>query len=626
MKLVYSELKKLLPNLNKPAEKVADDLTLIGHLSEGVKESNGEKIIKLEIAKDRGDCLGYYGLAKDLNILYDLKLEIPQVKLPQPVTDQKPKITVSAKREVYRLMSLKIDKITNKPSPKWLKDFLNYHEINSINTLVDLTNYIMLVYGIPCHAFDAQKVTNRLEWKIADQPDEITTLDGTKIDIPAGALVIADPTGAASLSTIGGRRTAIDLKTKETIVEMAVYNPQRVRLDSKNMGIITDASIRLEKSLDTELIPQAFKHLILLILENCGGEIFTQTLDFYPEKPTPPTINYNPQNPSAFAGINIPEKFGIGILKKLDCQVEKESNEYQIIPPTLRKDLNLEEDLIEDVIRFYGYDKIPTDEPISSEKLPDITPKILCLVNAVKNILVNLGYDEIRSWPIVRKENQHRPNYLPENSEPIYTENNVNSEYPLLRMSLASSLYLQTIQSRKLKIPDRKIFEVGKIYYQKNKNFFENYSVSFYQPDFDKLNSDSKKLLSLLGVENYEYSVEKLNNKKFIEINLEDLLKEIDKIPEIKLENPQKQTGKAVELNEQIVNLDANVILDEKIEPEKLIKKYKDKINPQHLWKLEIVDIFETKDNKFKYTFRAYYYNLSASKAKKIHLNAFDLK
>ncbi len=625
MKLIYSQLKKLLPNLDKQAKKVAADLTLIGHFSQGINQVGGGQVIDLEIAKNRGDALSYYGLARDLAVLYDIELKLSEINLPEPTKNKKPEIKISAEKDVYRLMALKIENLSNKPSPEWLKDFLNCHEINSINTLVDLTNYVMLIYGIPCHAFDAEKVSNQLEWRVGSQKDKITTLDGTRIDIPAGALVIADPAGAASLSIIGGQRTAIDLNTRETIVEMAIYDPARVRLDAKNMNIVTDASVRLEKDLDTELIPPAFNYLISLILSNCGGEIATETMDYYFKKPAPAMIKYDPEKPSAFAGIKVPEKFGLETLKKLNCEVKKTNDNYQVVPPTLRKDLNLEEDLIEEIIRFYGYDKIPTDQPISDKKLPDITPKILYLIKSVKNILVNLGYDEIRSWPIVREKHYHQPNYLPENAEPIYTENNVNSEYPLLRMSLASSLYLQIVQAKKLKLPDQQFFEAGKVYYQKENNYLENYAVGFYQPDFDRLESDAKKLVAKLGAENYQYSIEKIKNKKFIEINLDKLVEIISQVPETSLKSPNAQTGKAIELTGQIIDLDANVILDKKVSPEKLIKKYQQKISPEHLWKLEIIDIYQTKNNQYKYTFRAYYYNLSAAKAKDIHLKTFNL-
>jgi phenylalanyl-tRNA synthetase beta chain len=624
MKVIYSELKKLLPDLNYPAKKIADDLTLIGHLSEGVDKTDGEEVINLEIAKDRGDALSYLGLAKDLSVFYNLNLNNQKGKEPTVNSKQLPGIKITAKKSVHRLMSLKITNIENKTSPDWLKNFLQLHEINPINVLVDLTNYVMLIYGIPCHAFDAQKVSNQLEWKIAETKEKITTLDGTEIDIPTGSLVITDPEGTASLSTIGGQRTSIDLNTTETIIEMAIYNPTRVRLDSKNMGIITEASIRLEKELDTELIPTAFNYLIQLILDNCGGKIASETFDFYPKKPETPSIEFYPEKPAEFAGVNIPEKFSLGTLKKLDCQVSQSGTTYQVIPPTLRKDLCLKEDLIEEVIRFYGYNKIPADQPISSDKLPDITPKILYLIQAVKNTLVNFGYDEIRSWPIIRESNLHKPNYLPKDAKPIYTENNVNSEYPLLRMSLASSLNLQTIQSKKLKLPDRQFFEIGKIYYQLNRKYLENYSVSLYHPNDKLLKKDTEKLLNKLNGEG-DYSVEKINGKTFVEINLDKLVSALSEIPEISLDTPQVQTSSAVELTRQIIDLDANVIIDHKINPQKLINKYQQKIPSDHLWKLEITDIYRTDDKKFKYTIRAYYYNITAAKAKEIHKTAFEL-
>jgi len=624
MKLIYSELKRLLPGLNYPAEKIADDLTLIGHLSEGVDKENGEEVINLEIAKDRGDALSYMGLAKDLSIFYNLNLNTQKVKLPTVNNKPAPGISITAKKAVDRLMSLKIIGIKNKTSPNWLKKVLRLHEINPINALVDLTNYVMLIYGVPCHAFDAQKVSNQLEWKIAEAKGKITTLDGTKIDIPIGSLVINDPKGAASLSTIGGQRTAIDLNTTETIIEMAIYNPTRVRLDSKNMGIITEASIRLEKELDTELIPTAFNHLIQLILKHCNGKIVTQTYDYYPERPKLPSIEFHPEKPAEFAGIDIPKKFSLSILTSLDCKVDQSGTSCQVIPPSVRKDLCLEEDLIEEVIRFYGYNKIPVDQPISSEKISDITPKILYLLQTIKNILVNLGYDEIRSWPIIRENNLHKPSYLPKNAQPIYTENNVNSEYPLLRMSLTSSLYLQTIQSKKFKLPDRQFFEIGKIYYQLNGKYLEKYSVSLYRPNNKSLKNDVEKLFNKLNREG-DYSVEKINAKTFIEINLDKLVGVLSEIPEFSLDSPQVQTSGAVELTSQIINLDANVILDKKTAPEKLINIYQQKIPNDSLWKLEITDIYQTDDKKFKYTFRAYYYNITASKAKQIHLKAFKL-
>ncbi len=627
MKVIYSYLKKLLPDLDKPIEKIADDLSLIGHMSEGIETVGGEQVINLEIRQNRGDCLGYYGLAKELAVLYNLEVQLPETKLPKPKSGELPPITISAEEKVKRIMSLKINKLKNKHSPSWLKEFLAIHDINSINTLVDLTNYVMLFYGLPCHAFDAQKVSSELEWKITNQKEQIITLDRTKIEIPKNSFIISDNKGAASLPIIGGKRTAIDLKTKETIIEMAIYDPLKIRLDAKKMNIQTDAKIRLEKDLDTNLLPIAFKHLTRLILKECGGEIVTKVFDYYPNHKEPPKIKLNINQVNKFAGIDIPDKFGLKILKNLGCKIKKEDKgNYWITPPTLRKDINLKEDLIEEIIRFYGYNKIPTDQPISSKRLPDITPKVIYLNQAVKNILANMGYDEIRSWPIIKEKHLHRSKILPSNAQPVRTENSVNENYPLLRMSLASSLFLQDIQYKKYKLPDRKFFEIGKIYYQENNSYHEVYSVAFYQPDHKELIKNAKKLLKKLGLKKRGYQVEEIENKKIIEMNLTDLAQELKNIPKVKLNQPEKQTEQAIELTQQIISLDANVFLDDEIAPEKLIRDYIQKINSTNLWKLTIIDIYETQKGEYKYTFRAYYYNLSAQQAKQIHSAVFHSK
>ncbi len=626
MKLIYSHLKRFLPSLNEPIEKIGNDLSLIGHMSEGIENISGEKVISLEIRQNRGDCFGYYGLAKELAVLYDLNLKTPKIKLPQAKEKTSVPIDISAEKEVDRIMSVKINNLKNQPSPAWLKKFLAIHDINPINTLVDLTNYIMLVYGIPCHAFDADKISGGLVWEITDKTDKIITLDGTKIDIPENSFVISDDKGAASLPAIGGKRTAIDLDTQKTIIEMAVYNPEKVRLDAKQMNIQTDAKIRLEKGLDPNLISLAFKHLIQLVLKECGGEIITKVKDYYPDPKEPAKIKLNISNASAYAGIKIPDEFGLQTLKKLGCKIKKNKKEYLVSPPTLRKDLSLEEDLIEEIIRFYGYDKISTDRPISSKELGDITPKVIYLKQTIKNILANMGYDEIRSWPIIQEKNIHQSPAIPKNAAPVYTQNNVNSNYPLLRMSLASSLYLQTKQYSKYKLPDLKFFEIGKIYYKHKNNYQEPYSAGFYQPDQEKLINDAENLFKKLGINQADYQIEEIKNKKFIEINLNKIVNKLETIPEIKLVKPKKQTQQAIELTKQIINLDANVILNQKLEPEKLLKKYLNKIENKYLWKLSIVDIYKTKANQYKYTFRAYYYNLSAKKAKEIHLKTFQLE
>jgi len=259
MKIIFSHLKTWLPNLSVDAKTLRDDLTLIGHFASGYEEIDGEIILDLEIRQNRADCLGYYGIARDLAVFYKISLVLPQINTinysntPVPITISSP--------DVHRIQATSISDIKNSPSPDWLVRFLKLHDINSINTLVDLTNYIMLEWGIPCHAFDKVKAS-KLIWENNTKYPEFISLDGTKIKLQPQNLVISDGKEVLSLSFIGGQNSGIRLATTDSILEMAIYNRLRVRNDSRSLKTITEASIRLDKELDTETIPLAFSHLI----------------------------------------------------------------------------------------------------------------------------------------------------------------------------------------------------------------------------------------------------------------------------------------------------------------------------------------------------------------------------
>jgi len=563
MKLIYSELIKLLPELKVEPKQLANDLAMIGHLVASLEKINDEYVFDLEIRQNRADCLGYYGLARDLSVLYNIELKLPNTSI-QTTADYLLPINIIS-TDVKRIQAIKISDVKVAPSPDWLVNFLSLHDINSINNLVDITNYAMLIYGIPCHAFDTAKTTDNLTWENNTQYKQFTTLDGTVLNLKDN-LIISNQQECLSLGFIGGKNSGIENSTTSTILEMAVYNPSRIRSDSRSLKTITEASIRLDKFLDTETISQAFSFLVTNVLELCKGNIDSQLYELYPQKTEILPIPFDPTKPSLYAGIDIPTDFANSVLSRLGVINGK--------PPSIRKDLIIEEDLIEEVIRFYGYDKIPTNEPISSQQLPDITPKVLYLIEQLKDKLTADGYDEVRSWPLVQK---------PLTKEAIYTQNSINSEYPVLRESMIQSLQNQLEQYQRYKLPNPKFFEIGKIYHQVDGKYIENYALGTY------------------------------DGNKFSETILDQQL-EIDSY------TSSAQNNSAIELTSQIITLDANVTINEKIDPIDLIKKYSILIDSNILWSIEITDIFEN-----KYTFRVCYYNCDDKTAKKIHLDTFNL-
>lgn len=546
MKIVFSQLKQFLPDLKVDAKTIANDLTWIGHFCDGFEEKNGEQIISLEIRSNRGDCLGYLGLVRELSILYDIDLIIPKFNLKFGINTLPIKIE---SKDVKRVKAIKIENITVADSDIKIRNFLALHEINSINNIVDFTNYIMLLYGIPCHAFDADKSTDNLIWKNTTSDTPFTTLDSTKLMLHPKTLVISNNIKPLCLSFIGGKDSGVTTNTKNIILEMAIYNNIRVGIDSRKLKTITEASIRLDKELDTDLIDTAFNHLINLIDSSEKSEIF----DYYPEPVKPKNITLN-IDPSEIAGISIPKDFIEKIISQIDINH--------------RTDIESEIDLIEEVIRFYGFQKIPSNEPIKSNILDDITPQILKNIETLKTDLVKKGFSEVRTMPLTNKKY--------ENS--IATQNSINSEIPYLRTNLTDSLKEQIDIYNRFKIPLTPIFEIGKIFYLENHKYIEKYSLCTFDGEFK-------------------------------EIIIDDSKKEHQSLPDTFFN--------AYEITSQIICLDANLVSDKS--EEELIEFYKKEIG-DILWNISVIDHYQD-----KYTFRVWYFNCDSTLAKSIHLKTFNL-
>jgi phenylalanyl-tRNA synthetase beta chain len=600
MKLIYSELLKFLPDLSVKPQILRDDLTMIGHFTNYFEEVDGEIVFDLDIKVNRGDCLGYYGLARDLSVFYNLPLAL-ESNFPSQKSDYSLPITVTTDK-VKRIMAIKISGLKNSSSPDWLQKFVKLHGTNSVNTLVDLTNYIMFLYGIPVHAFDTKLSTDQLVWEINSRFTEFISLDKTKLSLSKDILMVNNQHKALSLSFWGGDACAISNETSETIVEIAVYDRTTVRQNSRQLKSVTESGTRLEKDLDPQLIPQALNHLTRLILKYCGGQISSKLFDYYPQVSTPSQIEFDPKKVSATAGIDIPVDFSLEVLKRLGCSIVKnQESAFLVTPPSTRQDITLEADLIEEVIRFWGYQKIPITDFLAFKKLPDITPKIIYLIDELKDKLVSLGYDEILSWPLVDQAF--------DSNTVISTQNSINSEVVYLRQSLIQTLKPQLQQYQRFKLPQPQFFEIGKVFSQKSNQYVEKYALGIYNYNSSQLISDLKKL-------NLRADIVDGN---FVEIILDDLPKPDKYIP-------VNHSSKAIELTSQIITLDANLTLDTKEDPLSLIKKYSDLIDSKILWSIQVTDIYhDTKLNKYRYTFQVSYYNCDDKTAKKIHLSTFNL-
>jgi phenylalanyl-tRNA synthetase beta chain len=606
MKLIYSHLQKFLPDLKVEPQKLRDDLTMIEHFTNYFEEIDGEIVFDLDIKVNRGDCLGYYGIARDLAVLYNIPLKNLSIVETHHDASLPTLPIIVTTNNVKRVMVAKLSGLKNNQSPKWLETFIKCHGTKPVNLIVDLTNYIMFMYGIPNHAFDIRKSGENLIWQMNPGFKVFISLDGSNFKLTPEILMINNLKKALSLSFWGGEACAIDNNSTDIILEMAIYNPTTIRQNSRDLKAFTEAGTRLEKYLDPKTIPLAFNTLISLLLDNCQGQVASQIFDYYPKKVNLPQIKFNLDKPSQVSGINIPKDFIIDCFTRLGCTISSNiqnlPSNISIIPPSIRTDINIEADLIEEAVRFWGYDKIPTNQPLDFKQITDITPKENYLIEELKDKLVEIGYDEVITWPLVTS---------PTNSKTVIkTQNSINSEAIYLRQSLIPSLQQQLDQYSRYKLTDCQFFEIGKIFSKVGDKYIEKTALGIY-------NFNPQQLL---------FDIEKLNLKtKLIQNNFIEII--LDDLPKPEKYIPQTTTNNAHELTSQIITLDANITLDKQENPISLIKKYSQIIDNKYLWQIFITDIYhDLKTNKYRYTFRVSYFNTDDKTAKKIHLKTFGLE
>ncbi len=657
MKVLYSQIKELVPELKASPKEVGEALTMAGLMLAGIEKvsflSKPDFLIDLEVRQNRPDCLGVIGVSREVAAIYGLKVKLPEIKINYPKKGEVVDIKVEAKNSVKRLIANEISGLKNRPSPKWLKDFLGFYGINNVNLLVDLSNYVMMLTGYPCHLLDKEKIIGgRLYWSLNNSFGSITTLDGTIVKMPKKEeLLIKDekrPLGLAGI--VGGQLAAIGPKTTEIIAEMAVYDQGLIRRNARDLNISTEAGNRLSKDLDPNGIGWAMSVLVNLILKEAGGKLVKKPFNYYPAKRAPKPIEFDPAVVSSFSGIDIPEKAIVEILKNLRFRLTKKANSYLVVPPSDRTDINIEEDIVEEAIRLFGYSKIPAGQPLAVKPVERITPKRIFLADLLKDSLVVLGFDEILSLPLTNEETNKKTNCRSWNS--IRTQNSVNEEFPDLRQSLAGGLISQRNEYLKKNLRSVRIFEVGAVFGKEKDRYLESFNLGILlcgpaKKSVKEMKTAVETCLRLIGFEeiSYQPAVFKpliANPYSLWEIMVDGVLagvlyklKPEPKMPAtvfseisiLTLESAlsREKSLPAVELNQKLVILDANVELPSREKIGLYLKEIERKVGKSRIWDIMVADAYGL-DDKIKYTVRVAYVGLSDVKAKEIHFKVFNLK
>ncbi|MFH1183319.1 MAG: phenylalanine--tRNA ligase subunit beta [Candidatus Moraniibacteriota bacterium] len=656
MKILYSDIKKLVPGLKASPLQVGEFLTMAGFMMDGFEKVKyqGKKdfSISLEVRHNRADCLSVIGFANEIAAKWNLKTKLPKIgKLPKKHASQNIKVVDG--KYIKRVLAFEIEGICNKKSPQWLINWLALYDMNSKNLLVDLSNYVMLLTGHPSHLLDLAKMHGKLHWDMNKKYKTITTLDGTSVNLTEDREIILrdDKNILAIAGIVGGKKAELDLKTTSIIAEMAVYDPGTVRKNSVGTKVNTEASTRLSRWLDPNGLDYAMDLLLTLILQYCGGnEITLRKFSYYPKKYSAPKIKFDPDKPSIYAGIKIPKEKAVEILKDLRFGVKKSGKNYIAVPPTDRLDVSIEEDLIEEVTRIYGFEKIPASVVPKLDVTKDITPIVVNLAERVRDILSILGYDEILSSPLTTKKSNKLTNYR--DWKLVTTQNAVNEEFPDLRQSIGAGLLNQLAEHRKKNLAYIQIFEVGKIFGRVGKKYEEHESLGIL---FNNIQSSANLeylryileiTLRYLGLDDISYRESVKNPPMANAYSCHDVIikeKPVGIIYKLKPQVKNERSyfaeinlsllsdivgtfkGKpAVELTKKLVTLDANLELSKTDSIYKLIESFKKKVGRKNLWSIEVKDAFPV-ENKVKYTIRVSYKELGDPEAKKLHLKVFGL-
>ena len=374
MRISYSWLCEFVDVdvLGSGVKAVAEALTSVGLSVEDIQETDGDYALDIDVTTNRPDCLNHLGLARELAAQFKLRLKHPDLS---PPPDGSVDVTLPAAVDIEdpnlcpRYAARVITGIAVGESPDWLKTRLQAVGQRPINNVVDITNYVMLELGQPLHAFDYEKLEeNRIVVRAANFGEQIVTLDGASRQLVPTMLSICDARRPVAVAGVmGGEASEVSEETRTVLLESAYFNPSSVRSTAKSLGLRTEASFRFERGSDPEMPVKALNRLSNLILEIAGGACAGPLIDQHPAPLSRRVIPLRSERIRKIAGVSIDSDFVSDTLLRLGFGVSADGNgNWDAEVPSFRVDVEIEDDLVEEVVRHYGYDRIEATYPAAS--------------------------------------------------------------------------------------------------------------------------------------------------------------------------------------------------------------------------------------------------------------------
>lgn len=515
---------------------LGDQLTEIGLGCEKITEQDGDTVFELEITPNRPDCLSIIGVAREIAAIERKTLKFPKSKID--ITNVKPETILPLKILTDsainpRFTGIIIDGISVRESPAWLKKRLESIGQRPINNIVDITNYVMFELGNPLHTFDYDKIKGHLMRVHKTKGGEkFKSVDGISYILPTNAIVISDEENIIDLCGIkGGFNSGTFEETKTIFIRIPVEVPSLIRGASQALGLRSEASSIFERGVNAGGTLETLQRCVDLVLEIAGGEIASEIYDIKKEDFKPWVVELNLERLYKILGISIEKNEVIDLLARLNLKAGKISNEtLEVKIPTYRNDLKIQEDLMEEVARLYGYNNFPKTVP-SGEIPTNTVPyfKDYRLEEKVKNILRASGFSEIYSYSLVSEKALLELNIDPQ--KVLRVDNAVSLEFEYLRPALKIGL-LNAASQNEPYFETINLFELGKVYLGENLDkarevyFLSGISNS---KSFFEVKGVLDKLLEELGVkEDLSQSIEATEEGLLFELNFSEILEKTD--------------------------------------------------------------------------------------------------
>jgi phenylalanyl-tRNA synthetase beta chain len=427
----------------------------------------GDAILDLDITPNRPDCLSIIGIAREIAALTEQTVRLPEVSYDEVGEPIEPKAAVEIIDPDLcpRYCASLITNVRVGPSPPWLEQRLLACGMRPINNVVDVTNYVLLEYGQPLHAFDYHKLAqSKIIVRRAREGEFIITIDGVERGLTSDMLVIADAKGAVAIAGVmGGAESEVTEETTSVLIESANFNPASLRRTSMALHLRTEASLRFEKGMSPELPLPALKRATQLMAALSGGEIAKGIIDVYPGKEEPKTISLTTRQVRRILGVDISLEQRVKVLASLgfDCQ-EVGDDELLVTVPYWRTDVRLSDDLVEEIARIVGYDELPTTLPSGAQ--PEYQPDPMrALRERVSQILVGCGMQEVITYSLTSTEVMGKA--VPQSQlTPLRVANPITAAQEYLRTTLRANLLAALAANEKHEEDSIRLFEEGKVY------------------------------------------------------------------------------------------------------------------------------------------------------------------